>query len=625
MSFLDLTPQLLLMSLGVAGVGGLVLLLMSKKVPNQTTLYFNLVLFLIVAVFLSLSLKSIAMNHFEPRIWVRGWILPRGEVGSIQLGSLESVFSLVTSLLFCALAVAAAFFTKVSVLKQHQKNLFFGSLTLSVSGAIIALVSATPFTLVLGLVYCLVGVYFTSFGFSGVAEDSYFAIRLPRNQAIGIICILLGLIALSASPTSVLAGILLVAGIFVLCGAFPVMGSSSELASIPLSHRFFQGLLFPSMIAYVLLVRQSSSLAELGILPPLEYAALVLCFMSAFCGTLQSRAKESLLHWLSSAMLLGLAIASFLDFAKSFSWVLSTILSGVSFLFLTDIFSYDSQEEDQSSSKATVAKIGLFLSGICGSGMIGFVGALGLTEFASYSIGTPLLAGVFGAAWLFLSILLWKIVFILSKTKVRPHITWFSVSAPIVLSIIGLGVFWSGCLSGTLLPGAPDRVIGSAFEFFFGNFDSGLQYAAFGLSYGILLLAIILSYLGWASGTPIQLKLEKSYPRVIRVLRNGLGADDGFKFLIRLLVLAAEIISHWVDEKISNEYVPHGLGVIFGKIGRLAEKINDVISENLDHTVRIISDVPGKGLQLVQSGNLQWYLVFAIGSGLAMLLHFLRN
>jgi hypothetical protein len=32
----------------------------------------------------------------------------------------------------------------------------------------------------------------------------------------------------------------------------------------------------------------------------------------------------------------------------------------------------------------------------------------------------------------------------------------------------------------------------------------------------------------------------------------------------------------------------------------------------------------GRALQAVQNGNLQWYLFFAIGSGVALLLHFLK-
>ena len=642
MSLLELTPQLLLLSMVCAAMSGLVVLFTAKKVPARTSLYFNAAFLLVLVFFLGLSLKSISVNQYETRLWVKGWIWSRDEAGAIQLGTLESTFGLVAAMVLSLLAVTAKFVVGTGSRSDYQKNLFFGSLTFSVLGAVTACVSATPFMLALGLVQALFGVFFAGLGNS--REDAAFAIRLPRDQMIGVLFSLLGLVALNAasgsiiwsgaelslspSPANMLAGVLLATGIFILSGSFPVFGSASQEVTLPLSNRLFQGLLFPGSIAYILWLRESPLWSALGIASSLGYAALVLAFLSALCGCLQSRARESILHWLSSFLLLGLAMVVFLDSAKSYAWFISTLFSGMSFFFLNRAFSEKESGKKLSaprSPKQYVAKTALFMTALSGAGVLGFVGAYPLLELSSRASETPVLAGVFGLSWLFLSLLFWKIIFVFHKRTLRPEASWLLISAPLVLVVASLGVWWTGCLSGGAIVGDPDRVMNSLLELFFGKSESVLHGVGYGLGYGVLALAAVCAYLGWSRETLLDERLEKASPQLIRVLRAGMGADWFFLHALRIATASAKWAGHWIDGKISNELIPSGLSRALRKIAQIVDELNQVFSRGLDNSVRVLGEVPGKGLQIVQSGNLQWYLVFAIGSGLAMLLHFLRN
>jgi hypothetical protein len=46
------------------------------------------------------------------------------------------------------------------------------------------------------------------------------------------------------------------------------------------------------------------------------------------------------------------------------------------------------------------------------------------------------------------------------------------------------------------------------------------------------------------------------------------------------------------------------------------------VRERLDHVLRILVDAPAKAVQLMHSGAMQLYLLFAVGFSLALLLHF---
>jgi hypothetical protein len=49
------------------------------------------------------------------------------------------------------------------------------------------------------------------------------------------------------------------------------------------------------------------------------------------------------------------------------------------------------------------------------------------------------------------------------------------------------------------------------------------------------------------------------------------------------------------------------------------------VLERLDRLIRGLVEVPAKGLQLMQSGSIQFYILFTVGFTLAMLLHFMSQ
>ena len=79
-----------------------------------------------------------------------------------------------------------------------------------------------------------------------------------------------------------------------------------------------------------------------------------------------------------------------------------------------------------------------------------------------------------------------------------------------------------------------------------------------------------------------------------------------------------------VETQVWGLWIPAGFRWLIREVGGGVMEADRVISRGLDSVLRRAVEVPAKTLQLVQSGDVQWYLFFGIGSGVAILIHFLK-
>jgi hypothetical protein len=84
-------------------------------------------------------------------------------------------------------------------------------------------------------------------------------------------------------------------------------------------------------------------------------------------------------------------------------------------------------------------------------------------------------------------------------------------------------------------------------------------------------------------------------------------------------------IQAWVDDRVFGRWVPVVLegGVEF--LGSRVGVLDGRMTEWLARLARRLSMGFSAGVQSLQTGDLQWYITFAIGSGIALLLHFFAN
>jgi hypothetical protein len=70
--------------------------------------------------------------------------------------------------------------------------------------------------------------------------------------------------------------------------------------------------------------------------------------------------------------------------------------------------------------------------------------------------------------------------------------------------------------------------------------------------------------------------------------------------------------------------MPNLLSFGVKNVSEVTRAIDLKLTESLDVSVKKLVDVPAKLLQLIQTGDLRWYLFFALSSGFALLAHFLK-
>ncbi len=97
-----------------------------------------------------------------------------------------------------------------------------------------------------------------------------------------------------------------------------------------------------------------------------------------------------------------------------------------------------------------------------------------------------------------------------------------------------------------------------------------------------------------------SLRSSRDDPLVGAWIESFVGERLGAKWIPQALVATVRVPAIWLD--------------------RVSSRAHDRSGAALQKGI----EVPGKLLQLIQNGNVQWYLFFAIRCVLSVLIHFLR-
>jgi hypothetical protein len=119
--------------------------------------------------------------------------------------------------------------------------------------------------------------------------------------------------------------------------------------------------------------------------------------------------------------------------------------------------------------------------------------------------------------------------------------------------------------------------------------------------------------------------LLQRLPRLAKFADQGLGSE----FLSQGLSKAAQFVGQLSFQAIDGIFWKKGISDGGARariyVGSAVARSGKSLELGIDTLSRMLVETPGKVLQVVQNGDLQWYVVFAVGSGMALLLHFLRS
>jgi hypothetical protein len=201
---------------------------------------------------------------------------------------------------------------------------------------------------------------------------------------------------------------------------------------------------------------------------------------------------------------------------------------------------------------------------------------------------------------------------------------------------LSLGVFWTGALSSGVIPHDPDLVLPSWLNLAIAQVlgapasdwaDDANMALVQGFYWAIVFLALLISFwLAPSAKNPTDrwLTFFGKSEKMNNFFRSGYRLNAlGGKMGHALDVLGAWI-EEWVATRISSRWIPNALEAIVRFPAVWADRIDQRLYKRSGSLIRRGIEIPAKILQLIQNGDIQWYLFFAMGCVFAVLIHFLR-
>jgi nitrate reductase NapE component len=423
---------------------------------------------------------------------------------------------------------------------------------------------------------------------------------------------------------------LLVIGLFIQMQPFPLLGwivSDSETYP-PL--RTLLNQLLPAWAAFPLLLRLEPHFVNLGLFPGFGWFALCSSLLAVLTGLFQRKWRVGLGSWLAAGFSLSCALLAFSGPVPAMGMLIGVSLGAMVLSGAAIALEDDCTKNDANRKRAIWIKIAVFLGAAAGTGTLGFVSAHGGLRWIYQSIALPGgLTALFLVVLFFFVLLGWRLSWCVNRLQTASEAPWFTILSLFVWILLSLGFVWTGTVTGGVLSGDPDRLVHSFFALFFGTRSVELENAsdlitASSLYWGALILAFATAY--WTSGRSEDrwMTLADFMPKTSKFLAGGYGIDAMVERINIGITWFGNFAENLIDQKIWSDWVPkilfQGIRTVSGAVNELDFRISAQIGTGLRRSV----EIPAKILQLIQTGDLRWYLFFALGSGFALLLHFLK-
>lgn len=622
------TPAILILSLVACVLAGLLVFVWGRKLPRQGDWLTGatLLAFLVATV---VGANNLIGEGQGIQVWQKGWIWPHDELGAITAGVLQDGLGLCMAALTAVLSLLAIF-SRPLLDDQFQAGRYCSAIALSAAGVCLGWISLTPWLSFAGLALAILGGFISLSAQWQSDEEARLAVRFAWERAGGLLLSILGACGLAGVRSALLFGatpsdwmphsavtshdqvgaLLLITGLLVQLEPFPFLGwlvSPSRAAvwpRIPLTQ------IFPAWAAFALLLRLAPELNALSVMPILGWCMLGSTTLAVIAGLLQSEWKAGLAAWTGAGLTLSASVLAFSGPSAALS-----ILLGVSLGSMTIAMS--------ARARTTTTKVAAVLGTCAATGVIGFVSASGGLQWMEQTWQQPALVAAPLIVYFLYVLLGWKLLWTLVRAEPSLQAPWSAVIAPFIPILLSFGVVWTGSVTGRALPGDIDRVFPSLFEALFGSslqqpVDEARFVAVSSIFWASLLLAAAAGY--WAS---LRLRAGPVH-RFGRYIAGGYGIDAGARRALSGVTWFANGTQWLVDEKIWRQWIPTTLSTGVHGMASLVSRADQALTGRSSRVLGRWIEAPAKLLQLIQSGDVQWYLIFAIGSGLAILTHFLR-
>ena len=590
-------------------------------------------------------------QEIEIKSWKTGWIGDRESLGAITVGVLQDPLGLTMGVLATFVSIANLI-SQNSFLRQLRSEQIYAAIAISTAGVALSWISLTPWLGFVGLLATMLGGFIALGSHATSHADSTLAARFLWERSSGLLLALFGTCILAsarhalflnqpgtwAAPDGDLVSTwvgscLLVSGVFFQIQPFPLLGWSVSDSEISLPIRTLLNQIFPIWAAFPILFRLEPHFRTLGLFPGIGWLVLIACVLTILCGLFQKHLRLGLGVWLNSGFCLSFAFLILSGPLSALALLIGTSLSG---LCLAMVVSRDQDEngseaksETSDRNRVIVAQVLTFLGTAGGAGMFGFVSATGGIRWIVEGLSLPGELPLFFITFSLFVLLRWKLTWEAMRNKKLWNQSYFELLSLFLVVLFSLGFTWTGTLSGGIFPDRSDAFLPSLFALFFGKhsmeFAPSVDYIyASSVYWGALFLGVMTAY--WTSGRRDDQwqKIKIAVPKTTRFIAGGYQVDRVMTQVGQGLSWLGNQMTTYLDHRLWRILVPTHLSRVGSQFSTMVTTVDSYIVAGLNELMRKGIEVPAKILQLIQSGDLRWYLVFALGSGFALLSHFLR-
>lgn len=631
-------PFILIVSLVLLVLSGIVTLIWGRRLPRNGDW--------LVALFLAALAGSLIFagnglveEGVHSRAWLRGWIWPVDAEGALTGGIIQDALGLVLaglSVLFAAVLLGS----RGLFSDPPRRERFYCAVAFAAAGTALCWVALTPWFAFVGLALVIFGGFIALGSRWESNEESRLAIRFGCERSFGLILSIFGTCGLagghaplswpanastgdvwfaatSTLTVSELAGaVLLIAGLLIQLHPFPFLSWAVSSGRTAPWVRVSLTQVFPAWAALGVLLRLQAHLGAPFIFTIFGWLMMASTVLAVISGMLQSQWESALGAWVSAGATFSAAMLCLAGSQPALALMIGLGLGATAFAC----------SKTEAAGPSIYSKMSGF-AGICAAtGVVGFVSAGGAVQWLVQSWRDPALAAAALSAFALFVMLGWKLGWTMNREPASRAPHWTAIAPPAILTLLALGILWTGSVSGGALPGGVDRVTASLMDLLFetkANADEANAATVFGAYCGALLLAIGAAY--WTS-IQIQEPEEEGFgKKLYRFIVSGYGTDLVATRFVGGLTWIAVRAQNLIDNRIWGSFIPNGFTSVIRVSAKTVSRADLVVSVQLRKLIRPCIDAPAKFLQLIQNGDVQWYLLFGVGSGLAILVHFLLS
>ncbi|MBS1963342.1 MAG: hypothetical protein JST04_14095 [Bdellovibrionales bacterium] len=405
--------------------------------------------------------------------------------------------------------------------------------------------------------------------------------------------------SLEATPSAIVAGALLVFGLLVI--ATPALSSSAlhESNDRTVEENLFVSETSLGWIAVLIFYRAFGNLHEEVWLLSVGVGAAVSTAFSIAALTFQSSRTSAIHLWLATAPVATLVLLPFLP-AREANLLLLGALVATNGLWVAI---------DHPRTKADVATAAAFYLGA--TGFVGWATSAGYANFFSRLESDPALRIPIFLLLLLYQAFGWRLVVRGGDRKENPApaAKWAALG---IFFVLGFGPLMSGRFGGGALPGEPDWIEGAKAWPWIKAATEGSEtdWAGFGLSQGLVLVAALFGIFAWRSSELFP--FSKKYPGGERAAKGlfGLGwIQEGFSGAFRRMG------AYWT-ESVSATFWERGIPAVglatLGALRKIARFVEAAVDPLTSEGYGRIFTPAAKLVQWLHGGNVRLYAWFAL-------------